>query len=919
MLNFFECLFLFLMFADSIPNPQPQGSNPVLAVPHVIAPAINPITVPAVSHTKKLFLDWEEKLSWDLPIPVYDAGIFSNTIRKGFINKNLPSLKKTISRTEFQCSSWEYHLKRIAYLLSSLNSICRFPYRSHLFRRRVDKINPDCPLSLVDLKFLARVSFNYDFEVPFFSLKCSANKKDCPDHPCFFVGSKSCCSLDFFLLSDLKKRLNIIKRDFLIPGSSQKQVIFFYCETPCCLVVHRVTALVIVKNSGDIFTVRYFDPSDHDIFEELFHFVQEIFNTSLIFQPSLQYFFGMADNLSGIFSLINVKDFLNYRPINYLDHELSNESFLMLKSRLKNFLVWDAVKILRQKLIFNLKIFSRFFSQEREKSLVSYLEKNGSPTRSDFLIFKDLIECEQDKFQTLFTLLIQPDYHPKTSTGAIGFCFSLIDNIRQKIGEDFLPFDSNSLETFFCLAADLKSKFFWLNNVAGGDISTLSSPSWLSSYCLVPNSADISTLSFNLKKIRNVSSKQKKNSLNLYSVWEQDFPLIVGFLDSDPWINFSQEGNLLPKPDYFIDFSLCVATIMTNWTKPYFLFNKSFSPHRMLSAGEGTVIAKLICGFSTDQVFIHVLNGDVSDCFIGVACPRSGDSGEGTFCGVLHSRSPLVSFKKTNCLLTGSNGCFNSIEIMQSAFVEEITKRFIAYRNAIDINSCEVVKPLVIIGYCYSACCQASHQSWTLVVSNLTRQAFYFDPSGKRQLAVFLANLIQQYFPEMTLNSFENNGPQQPHGSLDFSGVLSICGAKVIVKTLIDGYSYHDDFLRHLFFVDLPTNGNEEYFCSNDYSVQYYFKNRLVAIALKRLFSHFLSDASICIKRFDSINRKFPQHFAGDIEKFEWLSNFIRQAKPFYDQIFNNDDFQTIIQNTKKHIFEDLLNLAVAFLRSRPS
>ena len=917
MLNFFELLSLLLMISN-VSNPstsqtrQSQDTNPntVLAVPRFVTSVSLP----------KLFSDWE--VTGPLNTPNYILPPLSIAIVGGPVGVRFPALIEFISRTETEplLPTWEEHFKRMAHLLSSLNSICQ---STKFFRRQwSNEIESDCSFSISDLKVIARVLFDYDFEVPFFSLNCSSSRKHCPNHPCLFISNINNCAfpLESYLVSSLRRRLNAFKLNFLLDPSLSQQTIFFYCETPCCYVVHWVTTLVIIR-TGESYNAHYFDSFNRLFnFSYLSDFVKEIFNTNLIVRSCYQQVFDTKDNLSGILSLANARSVFSDRlsvpnSPDFFHKPVPTTSFSFFKIQLKSFIIGRTIELIRQKLIFNLKAFSHLFSQEREKSLTVYKEKQGSFTRSDFLIFLKFVNQEQGRFQKLFDLLNCSNLPFGSSKEAIENCLSLGYGIQTELGKDFLPFDSNSLESFLYQIVDLKSKLFWLNNVIGGRDSTLNYPSWPSSSQHIFDSIDDTAL-FNLERLRNISQrkKQREKPSSFYIIWEQDFPLIERFLKFDFWVSSFSQENLLPNLKHLADFSIIIRNIMMNWEQPFFLFSKGLSPYRMLSAGEGIIITKLICNFSNDQIFTQDLG---SDCFIIAVCSRSGPTdNDGTYCGNCHSRNPSV-FKATNCLLVGSS-CFDDSVQMESAFSSKVTNRLIVYRNAIDNNPQET-RPLVIIGYCCSICCQAIHKTWTLVVSPLTREAFYFDPSGRRQLTNFLATSIQQYFPGMTLNSFENNSPQQPHGSLDFSGVLAICGTREIISYLSLDSDYSISFLEHLLSTTFSVT--DEYSRSIDYQVQSSFKNRLVVTAFRRLFSRFFSEASIFTKWFNSLRRKsYDQKIKNGIAEFNWLSEFIEQAEPLYRQIFSFDDDSVceIIQNNTDLRFEKLMNSTLEFLHSRP-
>ena len=837
------------------------------------------------------------------------------TEETGFINHYFPILREVVSCSESPLSTWKEHLKRIAQLLSSLNSICQ---STDLFRLQSwDGIEPNCLLKLSDLKVIARVLFDYDFEVPFINLGCLINNKLCPNHPhpsCLFVNSGSCYSPNSSFPLDWK--LNMIRQEFDFSYSPSSRVLFLYCETPCCHVVHQVVALTIVKETDNSFSAHYIDSSgsrSSPIF--LFNAVQKIFNTNMSQSFCLQQAFGTLDDLSGVYSLVNAKFVLSSQSLddfNFLLPGENDETQSLFKTELKNFLVEMTVKVLQQKLVFNLKAFSHLFSQEREETLIVYSEKGGSFERADYLTFQDLIEKEQNKFRVLFNLInpIIRSFTESSPKNAIERCLSLRKIIKQWDSEkSFLPNDEN-LDSLLFLTADLKSKLDWLNSVEG---STTTLPFVVQSSSS-PFSAD-NPICFDYEELR---KKKTLKAVSSFSVWEQDFPIIERFLDLDPWIDLPRRKDLLTTSDYLNDFVIFVRQIIANWAKPSFLFSKSFSPNRMLSVGEETIIAKLICGFSTNQVFNHIPNGNISDCFIKIACPLSwsSSSSKSNNCESYHSRNPRGGFKKTNCFLIGSDGCFNSIEEKKLAFSSEINIRLNAYKSFVQKEQ-ENIKPLVIIGYCYSVCCQTIHQSWVLVVDPFNNQAFYFDPYALR-LFVFLEETLRRYFPNIVLRSFAQ--PQQPHGSLDFSGVLAICGAKVIIDFLHLNSDISFDVLENILSVSFPTSGFRS--SVEDYQTQAFFKDHLVVIALKRLFARLLLEAKSYNELLDSWDRKFSQFSQRTkiVDELNWLTNLIAWIKPLCGQILFSPDDLLFKSNLQKNnfAFEKLLEETLQKLQERP-
>lgn len=142
-------------------------------------------------------------------------------------------------------------------------------------------------------------------------------------------------------------------------------------------------------------------------------------------------------------------------------------------------------------------------------------------------------------------------------------------------------------------------------------------------------------------------------------------------------------------------------------------------------------------------------------------------------------------------------------------------------------------------------CCKAVHQTWALIIHPLADktnyQAFCYNPSGQK-VKHFLEPLLWQ----STLNVSELwifNDFQQLSGSLDFSGVLSICGAKKILDSLTKHSSAKISIedakdIKNLLLVSPPSR--QEHFNCVEHTTQSSLKNSLVIIGLKRLLNRLI-------------------------------------------------------------------------------
>lgn len=381
-----------------------------------------------------------------------------------FVSKNLPALEYFLKREDIQSATWDIHLRNIGHLLCLFDNVNS--QEMNLFNLEKNK-NPNYQMTLVDLKILADIIFNYDSEslwnskvssrITFFPITCSAETSVHCQGFCSclssFVQNRNCYSVfcsneqqDFYwdkLKSMLEIELKTIHNNLSSRqgGCFLTQPLFLCCKTSCCQVIHKMVALVIVRKPDSEFEVFCFDSfNQFSLFNpvRLRTLIDKEFSSVLnvLSRNHQQIVSGTSGEFSGVLVLADAKLMINF--VNKCNSEetitsifngtftaeevllkVVNKWFPILKSpsslgnllslqqsSFRDFLIKMTFKFLLRDLLLNFQYFSDSFCSE--KASVFAVEK--SFISLDYFAVKKGIEEEQKFFETFFLLLSKQNF-----------------------------------------------------------------------------------------------------------------------------------------------------------------------------------------------------------------------------------------------------------------------------------------------------------------------------------------------------------------------------------------------------------------------------------------------------------------------------------------------------------------------------
>ena len=860
------------------------------------------------------------------------------------VYSSLPTLRNFINFEDFSLEdcTWEEHLEKVGHLFYFFQAINSS--NSSLFNSK--KINdPNLQLNLLDLKIIADLLLNYEPEslwtlqnkIPFVCIICDGGRQNIScntfhirkavfdQRSCLWVNNQSCYSLNCQAKSnnylrieaeliEIKKQLN------LSPSLFAFKTLFLYCETGCCHIVHQVKALIIVKISNNTFKVYHLDSSGRK-FSDLDDLVLRLFTTPLSLLPYRQQPIGIPDDLSGLLVFVNVKLLLRaFARVEQFNEDLVNlntifpslpsdfDGYRLFQGCLKNALIQATFNSLYKKLSFNLLRFGFLFSQRREAILLVRDEKlkkkeNKSVT---FQAVKGVLIEEQDYFEGILDQLEKFFCGVFQSSDRLFFSFEeakkAIVIMSKKLRKEFPP-QSLDNDSFISLVSHLKSELSWIER---GDYSSAPSCS--------PHLIPFTDLP---KEVNLSAGSTKKNISTIESSALLPFPFIIRrFLSPEssiisPRIVTGTALNL--RALYRLVLALEEITNF-HWNNSKHLFSSSFLPTRMLSSNisnkvdsfdESQLLARLVCGFQREHTF-----NELSQCFLEHECLTSKEKKS---CN--HCRDPFDP-EGSNRLFISSPDCFTARD--DAILSKKVWRYFDEYSKFCQQSThSEKISPLVIFGRCVTTCCQSIHQSWSLVISFFvepkTYQAFYYNPSGRLGFSAVLSAMVLQKF-KTQLNSFTK--PQQPSNSLDFSGVLAICGTKVIIDSLSQTplSPYQMSKIKNELSISFSSDEDPSH---QDYLAQEIVKDRLVIVTFYRLFNRFFRDAD----RYILEARKVELDEVKD--EVRWLTSFTDNLKESFHELFGFDipsstiEFKEIRSRLLSKDFKELVKFVFSSVESR--
>lgn len=814
MLNLVQFIFFFLMMSGDLLDPQPSVSQV----------QTQESSVPSV------FSQWgigEQNISLPLPL-IISINLKEREVLEQKQEELAFLLEKSIARQTGVPSTWEKHLESVGRFFSFFSLIGSED--SNFFNPKSVK-----PLNLLDIKLLADILFNHDPDFLwaqwpndyFFSLICPSNELNCYNDPEEICLRSCCCEVSDFscysnftdekIKSSIELRLQIVRDYFTNQplGSSSSRVLFLYCETPCCHVVHQVVALVTIRIPNGAFRVYYLDSSDRRGFDFLEDLIYETFQTTINYPCYNQQPEGSSSIFSGLLALVNAQTLVDCFKTDSSVSDLENVNLFRFnnsldfsdplnKLHLETFIRRITFRLFWEKFLFHLNCFATLFSRERERALVDQtgtqlIERVFEGYQTQFDQFISLVNKEGEKFSIIKS----------------GEFYSLWSNSKRILSQ----FVSNHNWNFPDLIIRLRTKLIFLEQ---GDYSSILTPSFYP----IPLTEELSSSNQISMGTPRVVANTAQEGCHVLTEEINFFPLIKRFLISEIRNPICLERT--PLSSLFIPPTVTLNTIIRQWNSndnSPSLFHRSFSSTRMISSEESLIIAELICGFSSEDISFD----ELKDCFFYKTCSRSKKIFPGTKRrqGCDHHRE-YITGNTSPVLVAECRSCFLSSD--SKAYFSKIKQLLCDYFQ--DQTFLKDKKPFVCFGGCETSCCQAIHQSWSLVIvpskSTSSYRAFYYNPLVENSPS-------QKYFFEAVREIFQVNlvsftKPQQPTHSLDFSGVLSICGAKMIIAAANKNFS---DFKIDTFL----SNPSPLYLLRNDSKSQKAFKDLLVIYSLKRLFS----------------------------------------------------------------------------------
>lgn len=498
--------------------------------------------------------------------------------------------------------TWDIYLKKFFYFSHFLKNFeggnfLNFKRKSSLPSR--ERQLSDCFLNIADLKILAKSVFDYSpNDISFLFFKCESDcglrqrnraEDDCQSN-CLFVSQKSCfdsnCSASnknvwSYYFKKKESELSLIRNNLKkASGELRTHTVLFYYQTPCCRTVHQVTALVVIKKN-EVFETCYLDSSGKQPIVLLKNVINSVFGN---FPHVINYRQQSADrdDLSSFLVLAGARFLVNL----YHDN-LNYSNFPQVKlidiSNTSNY--YSTKKNLKDSLIY---------------AVVRSLWKESF---LDLYSFGNLFCKEREK-----SLICYKNRGGSTET------------------LDFLTFKENLVRK----EKRLQDVLWLLWNKQQSIFNTDQFPFLLKLEKI-----------FNLFPIETVDCWEKD------LIWLQDSVIPQTFIKSpfflvNELLIFDSEKVLFPIPklNFLVEhlFSLLEEITRLHWEKSKQLFSKNFFSTRMLSAGEGPIIAELICNLPVE-------------CFLATdertpefKCP-SGNMGN---CITYHSRERPP---RTNCPL----------------------------------------------------------------------------------------------------------------------------------------------------------------------------------------------------------------------------------------------------------------------------
>lgn len=849
MLSLVQIISLFLMVSGSLvfdpQQPQPTSSR---------AQGVTSIFSPWGCGTEQV-----QKYNLEPVVSVSETRMLND------LRSSLPILNNLLETPEPTLTSWEKHLKEISRLLFYFKLINNPKISQVSLFNFENPVSTDLTwLSLTDLKILSDLFLSYDeplwsgSPVRLCSLICKNHcDKSSPScsSKCLLVSAESC-----FLPSSVEKLNELLSKIcYTLLSNKQPKLItfpfFLYCKTPCCQTIHQVVVLIIIKRNPGNFNVLCCESFEREnsFFSSLDNLIQSIFGCSLEQVPCYQQSIGFPDDLSGCLALINARHFLNsLKEIKegegfefVLEKAKNRSNFPLLTASssedyknnfqrvFKDMAIRVSLRHLCEKLSSNLCSFAQLFCLEREELLES--ASAGIPE-----VFRELLSERVRSLETLFEIIEEgrKSFSSSSVFNALNFFVSLKNTISDSVGERYLFDKENS--HFGLLTRLFRQKLKWIEQEGKTGTPPFSPLSFLSSSVGSP----IDVTKAKVIRISSSPSCILKDS-------SQHFPLLAHFLNND--LNNDLTSGF--------EFSSIINEILNHWKKDSDLFSANFSPERVLTSKEGVILAELICGFRRGSN-LH---------FFTQRCSQSFDQIGSCATASLHWRHCPTAFQanSNNCFLVGSG----SSNFCANCFKDNLDPCFNVLKEYRDGRT----EKLTVIGRCVTGCCQVVHQSWALVVlfKEETYQAFYFDPLGQKTLFHALCREMNLIFGGRVV-VFSIAEPYQSLGSLDFSGVLAICGAKVIVDSLAENLSVSQIENKLFSFLISPST------VSSDFQAQAILKDRLVIVSLKRLFFYFLKEIEFnCLP---------PSHRFSTVETErdnQLLVEFVASLKPKTDSLFS--------------------------------
>ena len=814
------------------------------------------------------------------------------------------------------------------------------------------KNDPNCLINVFDLKILANILFDYDannfnFTECFFfpPLLCVGDNNSTSSPSCTIPSSShnyfslhprcltvSATNPNCFLPCDFSSAiftnlLDRIRRAYsnIPPGSFLFYSVFFNRETPCCRAIHQAVSLLIIRKPDGTFQALYCDPSGRPVLPFIPVLFEKTFpSSSFISVFSLNKFQiseGMPDDFSGLLALINTK-FIIEKIIEISDGggsidnqsscwdecirraisktalffditanlRLHTDGYASLQKKVRGCLVEKTIFCFQKKLLINLKLFGYLFSREREKIYANRKDKN-----KNYTFLKSAILEEQEIFEKIYTLFIK-DQEKSREIEDVQKSFSFIKRFKKSIS--FFSLDFPSINTY------LKEKLAGFDQLET-DFSTFY-PSFFSKIAtdlpLPPDLVDINVEPFysltTPSSSKDYISSQHQLITKTFSESSpedssgQPSPFIEENFETSS--SSSLQTKPIQEPDSLRDLVFFFQKIKkSHWNNPLHLFSKSFYSTRMLSASkefdEGEIIARLNYGFYEKRFFL-----DLSQCFINQSCSHSiNEIGEFKYPACFafsHSRDIKFLVNREDHLLAIQDNPLiikEGLSRCSSVNLTDENLKIIQDYLTVYLASQET-KPLVLFGRCVTTCCRAIHQAWTIVVFKLEEcRAFYYNPLG-HPASPKLLEIIKSIFGKEACSFVDNS--QQPISSLDFSGVLSIHGAKIIVDavTSVSSFSQKIETIRINLSVPLLSINSPK----SNFDHQNYFKDHLVVTALKQLFARYLNDASRHVRELKNLCKIFSdleEQKKQYSQELDLSTNLLNQLK---------ESFLTI---TKKH------------------